>query len=256
MADCGLETCQQKIKSSSKALQCEICDKWWHTGCADVTDADYKTLSKNISGVHWFCLHCDKGSAKLFQIIGKLTTELEICRTEINVLKGKVLQAAFNNDKQEQYSRKDSIRISGIADPHVKEEDTTDAILKVANDMGVTLNVGDISVSHRLGKVTSTYNRPVIVKLVRRDVKRQLMMNKKELRDKAGYKDVYLNDDLTTTRYKICKELRAQNKTVWTRDGKIIIKEADDSVSTIDSYQDFCKLNWNEEKLSELGILQ
>ena len=133
------------------------------------------------------------------------------------------------------------------------------AVLKVADDMGVTLVAEDISVSHRLGKVESDYNRPVIVKLVRRAVKRTLMMKKKHLKDKEGYKDVYVNDDLTTNRYRIVKELRAQNKTAWTRDGKIIIKEVkegEDQFTTIDSYQDFRKLNWSEEKLSDLGILQ
>lgn len=256
MTDCGNPTCTKKIKTNSKAMQCEICDQWWHIECASISDDDYKVVSKGISGQHWFCPSCNKGSVKLLQHVAKLQVELSECKEQIALLKAKQIELNFNHDKQEQYSRKDSVRISGILDPHTKDENTNSAVIRVVNDLGVDLKPEDISVSHRLGKLTSDYDRPVIVKFVRRDTKRLIMMKKKALREKAGHENTYLNDDLTHTRYKICKELRRLSKTVFTRDGKIIVKESETSYTTIDSYKDFCKLNWTEEKLSELGILQ
>ena len=179
------------------------------------------------------------------------------CKEEIIRLKSQVVESKFMLDRQEQYSRKDNIRISGVSDPHNTVEDTNNIVIKIASDMGVEIKPQDISVSHRLGKSSANYDRPVIVKFVRRDVKRKIMMNKKILKDKPQYRKVFFNDDLTRTRYIITKELRLQKKNSWTIDGKILIKDADESINIIDTYQDFCnKLKWSEGKLSELGILQ
>ena len=83
------------------------------------------------------------------------------------------------------------------------------------------------------------------------------MSAKKNLKDKDGYKEVYVNEDLTRNRYKICKELRKQKKPVWTHDGKIFTKIEEDKTITIDTYKDFTgKLEWSEDKLKQLGILQ
>ena len=118
------------------------------------------------------------------------------------------------------------------------------------------MDARDISTSHRLGRPNDTYNRAVICKFSRRDVKR-LVMRKKNLKEKDEYKDVYVNEDLTRVRYKICKELRTQDISSWTREGKIFAKLAENNVITIDTYKDFTgKLNWSEDKLKELDILQ
>ena len=44
---------------------------------------------------------------------------------------------------------------------------------------------------------------------------------------------------------------------VWSHEGKILYKEeGSDDIDMIDTYADFRKLEWLEDKLSELGILQ
>ena len=250
MAQCGIAECDKEVKNSHKALQCEICDFWFHIACVGVPDKDFPALNKR-NGVHWFCKFCERGSKKLVELMNKM-------HTEITEVKEELKEAKFNIDKLEQYQRKDNMRLAGITDPHLKDENTNEAVIKVAKDMGVVIKPEDISVSHRLGKVTAPYNRPLIVKFTRRDTKKKIMMNKKNLKDKDGYENIYLNDDLTSNRYKICKELRKLHDSAWTREGKIIVKEikdGDTKYSTIDSYQDFSKLNWSEEKLIELGIL-
>ena len=100
----------------------------------------------------------------------------------------------FDLDRQNQYSRRESIRISDISETG---ENTNALVTKLAADIGVSVTETDISVSHRLpGRPGSA--RPVIVKCVRRDTKTSMMKNKRRLCD-LDRKGVFLNDDLTVS---------------------------------------------------------
>ena len=252
MTTCYSEDCslKSKIVKSTKALQCEVCENWYHIKCAKVSDALYEHLKADNQGVHWFCIHCNVGSSKLLQVISRMKTELDAVKEEVKQLK-------FNNDKLEQYTRKDNVVISGINDPHDREEDTTEKVLALANEIGVTVAREDISTSHRLGSVTAGYNRPIIVRFARREVKRGLMIKRKQLKNNVEYPNTFINDDLTKNRYKISKQLRQEKCRVWSHEGKILYKEeGSDDIKMIDTYADFSKLEWSEEKMTELGILQ
>ena len=256
---CGNPTCKQNVKKADKALRCEICESWFHFECIQIEDEVYELLKKKVPGVHWFCDFCNLGCAKVMKIMGKLKDEIDVCREELKEmkkLKAQVVENRFNIDKMEQYSRKDNVRISNLPDPHDSDEDTNQLVVKLAKDLGVEITERDISTSHRLGKNSVTYCRPVIVKFCRRDTKMKIMMKRKLLKDHADYDRVYVNDDLTKVRYKLCKQLREDSYKAWTIGGKIFFKDAAEVISTIDSFSDVCKLNWSEEKLTELGILQ
>ena len=249
---CFAEDCtvKSKIVRNTKALQCEVCENWYHIKCAKVSDGLYDHLKGDNSGVHWFCFHCNVGSSKLLQVISKMKMELDAVKEEVTQLK-------FSNDKLEQYTRKDNAVISGLNDPHERDEDTTEKVIELANEIGVTVTRADISTSHRLGSVSATYNRPIIVRFARRDVKRALLRQRKQLKNNATHPNTFINDDLTKTRYKISKQLRVEKCRVWSHEGKILYKEdGSDDINMIDTYADFCKLQWSEHKLSELGILQ
>ena len=257
MSTCGEKSCKKgKINRNTKALQCEICELWWHIACADVTEDQYTVLKGGITGTHWFCLCCNVGSVKVLALLAEVRRELDESKETVTALKKQVVKLNFNHDRLEQYTRKDNALISNIADPHEKVEDTNSVVIQLASDIGVTINPEDISTSHRLGSLASNYDRPIIVRFARRDVKRKLMMKRKLLKDNATYPNVYLNDDLTKSRYKISKQLRELDFKVWTHDGKILFKKPDSDISVVDTYEDFCKLEWTEEKLTELGILQ
>ena len=255
MSKCSKDDCGKDVKANQNILQCKVCDDYYHNKCAGVADKDYASLKK-VPNAHWLCDLCNHGYEKMITKMGKMNGEIKLLKQELDEVKKGVGKNTFNIDKMEQYSRKDSIRLSGIEDPHTKDEDTNDKVIKVAADMGITLTNEDISVSHRLGKVTSEHARPIIVKLVKRDTKKIIMMSKKKLKDNNNYKEVYINEDLTASRYKMLRELRDLHESAWTREGKIIVKEAENKFFTVDSYQDFCKLKWSENRLKELDILQ
>ena len=77
----------------------------------------------------------------------------------------------FEQDRQEQYSRNDSVRIYGIPEPE-NERETNDIVVKLAKDIGVNITTADLSVSHRLSR-RGRGGRPrtIIAKFVRRQYK-------------------------------------------------------------------------------------
>ena len=124
------------------------------------------------------------------------TAVAQICessakQSEVNKLKNEVQLLKFELDRQNQYSRRESVRISGISE--TEGENTNDILEKLAADIGVSLTQDDISVSHRLPRRPGTA-KPIIVKFVRRDTKTTLMKSKRRLRD-IDRKGVYLNDE-------------------------------------------------------------
>ena len=169
----------------------------------------------------------------------------------------------FEIDRLEQYSRRENVRIYGLAE--TQGECTNTVVIDMARDIGVTITPADISVSHRLGRpggVGSTADsrpRPLIVKLVRRDTKFELKRNKKRMRAMEKYRHVYVNDDLTTSRSKLVRSLKGEKeiKSVWTIEGRInctFDRDGHEVQKVIESPDDLFKLGWTEAKVPGLGL--
>lgn len=161
----------------------------------------------------------------------------------------------YDNDKLEQYSRRENVRISGIAE----EANETDGILEakvieLAGDMGVELKSEDISVAHRMGKPKEG-GRPVIVRFCQRKKKDEIMRNKKKLKNRE--RKVYVNEDLTSLRAKMMKLAKEQDsvKNVSTRDGSILAwmhtGERPDVINTPD---DLYKIGITNPAWDNLGL--
>ena len=42
--ECGV--CKKQVgEEEDQGLECEICKKWWHSGCVDIQDSEYEMLS-------------------------------------------------------------------------------------------------------------------------------------------------------------------------------------------------------------------
>lgn len=67
---CG--ECDGKVGERDKAIECEICELWYHCKCVGMADDTYKVLSAD-KGVHWYCNGCERGVAKIFSALAKLT---------------------------------------------------------------------------------------------------------------------------------------------------------------------------------------
>jgi PHD-finger len=54
--DCG--ECGNKVVK--EAVECEVCERWFHIKCVGVAVGAYKVLGAEKS-LHWFCKGCDRG---------------------------------------------------------------------------------------------------------------------------------------------------------------------------------------------------
>ena len=186
--------------------------------------------------------------------------EVKRVKEDIARLQARVQTQHFEQDRQEQYSRKDSVRIYGIQEPENDQtrENTNDIIVKLTNDSGVHMTSADLSVSHLLGR-PGRGGRPqtIIATFVRRQCKTDVMRNKKRLRDFEIYQNVFINDDLTTLRNKLAMGLKSDDniKQVWTIEGRIFCIQVDQGREVkrvVDSPKDLFKVGWSEQRVNEI----
>lgn len=60
----------------------------------------------------------------------------------------------LEQDRAHQYSRRNSVRISGI--PEKKDESTDQIVLSISESIGAYLNIDEIDRSHRVGRHSDT----------------------------------------------------------------------------------------------------
>ena len=121
-----------------------------------------------------------EGLAAAEENISKVTQEIELLTNKVINMEKKI-QMNFRRWHLEeehslQYSMRDSIKVSGV--PYQRDEDTDKLMCRIAFSIGVNINEGDISVSHRTGRMQGNTPRPIIVKFVRRNTKHLILQNK------------------------------------------------------------------------------
>ena len=109
--------------------------------------------------------------------------------------------------------------------PENKNEKTDDLCLATINQhFGFSINKADIESTHRIGKPRDSgqKSRPIIVKFVRYNDRKNVFNRKKKLKRK----NIATTESLTATRMKKLKEAREiyDFKNVWTSDRKILFK--------------------------------
>ena len=136
---CG--TCQADVKSSDKALLCDLCNKWQHTRCINITDEYYKLMKKLCStqgkGNHWYCPGCDSVASQVLVSIkslndkhNKLETKHEELVSDVIEIKSEIeaLKLSFAEVTK---SEIEALKLSfaevtkGPAKPHVSPITTT-----------------------------------------------------------------------------------------------------------------------------------
>lgn len=185
--------------------------------------------------------------------IGALKTENKELKTKVSKLESqansyekRATKAEKAIDALEQYSRRNSVRISGIKEPQqltdaheTQSEDTDYIALNMANDMGVNLDPRDIDRSHRAGK-KSAKGRCILVKFATYRARQAFLGNRKKLKAIDKWKDVFISEDLTKKRSEIlyhARQLVKQNKlnAAFSLDGRIFIKDSEDKRHQVES---------------------
>ena len=68
-------SCGNEIKDKELGVQCEVCDGWCHTKCENIKEEGYKVLV--MENIHWYCLRCNKGIAKIVTSLIKVQKNQE-----------------------------------------------------------------------------------------------------------------------------------------------------------------------------------
>lgn len=160
---------------------------------------------------------------------------------QVNKLRSHTLTLKYENDRLEQYTRRESVRIVGLKEE--REEDTEQKVLELLRATGVSVDASDLAAVHRTGKRGK--QRHVLARFVSRRKKREVMMARKNLKDKAVAKDVSIFDDLTPLRNRLRQYLKNSGRfhRVWTKEGKIYCSKtapprADDDKSDNEAERD------------------
>jgi len=85
---CG--QCTKLITDRDNGLQCDLCDGWFHAGCQDVTDDDYKALNKLEVAVHWYCKTCNIRVQKVMGSVARLQNRMEKVEAGLQELKNEL----------------------------------------------------------------------------------------------------------------------------------------------------------------------
>ena len=195
--------------------------------------------------------------------IQELHTENARLQKANDELHSRVCQAEEINDALEQYSRRNSLRFSGI--PEEADEQTDQVILGVANKLNIDIDLRDIDRSHRVGKVVTGIrngnrrHRDIIVKFARYNVRDSVYKMRRELRNIPQLKSVYVNEDMTQKRAKLlfdARTLRRVNniKAAYSSDGKIFIRDNSDNRHLIKSNADLDKFGNVEAAKNQLQL--
>ena len=192
--------------------------------------------------------------------IAKKDAVIEKLETEVKTLKTQMVNLETHVDRVEQYERRDTIIISGPSlPPETPTEKPTEVVQEtIKENLKLIIKQEDISVSHRLGAAQQGRNRPMIVKLVNRSLKYDIVGACLQLRP-----GLYINESLTPKRLEIFKQVLAIRKLhrpkfqqCFTKDGNIVVKLKHSTVRHIidddQSFADFLdKYPYLKDTLSE-----
>ena len=93
---------------------------------------------------------------------------------KISVTKYKNSKEKEIANEQAQYSRRNSIRVTGIKDDSAKQSSlqTKCQFIKMYSDkLGISIHADEIDIAHRIGPFKENNTRQIIVKFVRRQTK-------------------------------------------------------------------------------------
>lgn len=159
-------------------------------------------------------------------------------REAISKLQDKVTGIGRRVEAQEQYSRRTSLRFNNVQVPTkhngdiIQPIDTDKVVLQICNEqLGLNLTVNDLGRTHPIGEIKHG-KASIIVRFLTYRQRQWVFNNKKKLKQHPD--KLFITENLTRYRYGLLKQLNSLRfaeriHSFWTHDGKIIVKETDNS---------------------------
>ena len=177
--------------------------------------------------------------------ISKLQSDNQKLTIENHELKARVAKLESLANSAEQYSRRNSLSVSGI--PESLVENTDEVVLRVADDIESGLVLSEIDRSHLVGKPKVGKPRDILIKFATYRSRKKMYKKRTLLKDK-GHPGVFLNEDLTKSRMDLLYKARGKVKGTlllgaWSSDGVILVKDNEGRVHRITSEGDLIDFN-------------
>ena len=173
----------------------------------------------------------------------KIMKRIEKCESDVHDLAGRVralessskenddlVNGITNLEKEvndiEQYSRRNSLRVSGI--PEKLNESTDELVKKLAEDkLNVCIADQDIDRSHRVGKIknvtgdenTKTRHRQILIEFTNYDARNKVIRSRSKLKGSG----ITIHEDLTRKNQTLLSKTSKKQGVVsaWSKDGRI-----------------------------------
>ena len=178
----------------------------------------------------------------------KLRTQNSNHEKQIDDLLGNLEERSSVLEDQMQYSRRNCLIVTGIAEN--RGEDTDKVMQSFAEDkLGIQLADSEIDRSHRLGKKQVGKPRPIIIKFVRYNVRRKFMKARRKLKGQGMSVQEHLTP-FAEHLYGKAQDLSRKApwlKKVWTWDGRVTClvqmnESAPEQKITVKNYNDLNKI--------------
>ena len=195
-----------------------------------------------------------------------LTKYNQVCKDK-DRLEDELIMSKIENDKTNQRSKGDTIRIHNIAVPTLHDREKEDVVKTVTSymaDANITMHEDTIKSAFRPMKNGIKGNN-VLFTLVRNTDKIKLLRQRKtKMTDNAEFRTKrphsFITEDLTPLRQLIAYKLR-QDKTrikkSWSIDGKIkvlkVTQSENDKPVTIDSPFDLSEVGWTSDEIKQFN---
>ena len=152
--------------------------------------------------------------AEMRQLIAGNTSQIQKLNGEVETLKGEVNKLKGLIDDADSYERRDTVIFSGPKIPSSTNGENCIEIVRqlVKTELKVEISASEISTAHRLGRKSTAQTedkRNIVVKLCRRDLKRDLLVASKK---QAKPSSIYINESLTPIRKTILYALRQMRR--------------------------------------------
>jgi hypothetical protein len=85
-SECG--DCKMVVGRMDKAMQCELCELWFHCKCESISEDSYKLMGQD--KIHFYCGRCDKAAGKILKTVLGIQARQTKMEGELNKVKGEV----------------------------------------------------------------------------------------------------------------------------------------------------------------------
>ena len=198
-------------------------------------------------------------NVQLQKEVSELRNIVEKKDSRIADLEQKINNLEMKADEQEQYSRRNSLRMSEVEED--ENENVNQKVLDILNsklDLESPVSIDNIDRIHRVVKRYPNKNRSILIKFATYEARRNIYLNRRKLYSSSLTEDaaknttpaepkIYLNEDLTKLRSTLLWQARSLKKQnlisgCWSSDGTILIKDSNNRITPIKSLRDLNRI--------------